>query len=336
MRRELCLAALVLACGAGPAHADQVELTNGDRLTGKLVSLVKGTLTFKAELLGAVEIDAGRVRTLSTDEPIEVHLKNGAVLREPAAASDEIGAFRLADADGPVAIDDTLAINPPPEKVWSGSALVGAEINRGNHYSQEVDSEMTLMRRAGKNRTRLRVEYDTDRAKDSDGNKSTSDRQLISELQHDYFFREKSFVYGGIRAENNDPADLDLLLRSGTGIGYQWFDDDTTELSTEAGLAWVEKRFKDDTNDEAYLGGALKWRLRQQLTKRTSLFSNGEWTPSLKDRDNQIVETNNGIRSDLPGNFFIEAKIEWDWDSAPAEDAKRQDVEYTLSLGYKF
>ena len=92
MRRELCLAALVLACSTHAARADQVELTNGDRLTGRLVSLVKGTLTFQSDIVGKVEIDAGRVRTLSTDEPIEVHLRDGAVLREPARKSDVAGA----------------------------------------------------------------------------------------------------------------------------------------------------------------------------------------------------------------------------------------------------
>jgi len=44
--RPLLLLVLFL-CAVGSAAADEVRLANGDRLTGTVVSLADGTLTFK-------------------------------------------------------------------------------------------------------------------------------------------------------------------------------------------------------------------------------------------------------------------------------------------------
>jgi hypothetical protein len=51
-------------------HADEVVLTNGDRITGKVVELVDGKLSIKTEYAGVVKIDWTQVETFSTDQPI--------------------------------------------------------------------------------------------------------------------------------------------------------------------------------------------------------------------------------------------------------------------------
>ena len=45
------------------AHADEVVLKNGDRITGTVVELADGTLSIETEYAGVVKIDWSQVET---------------------------------------------------------------------------------------------------------------------------------------------------------------------------------------------------------------------------------------------------------------------------------
>ncbi|MPZ16131.1 MAG: hypothetical protein GEU73_17230, partial [Chloroflexi bacterium] len=78
-RRLILLCAFLLM--AEPAAADEVLLTNGDHLTGQVVSLAGGTLTFETPH-GELRIVWTTVAGLVVDEPILVTT----IGAEPAAA----------------------------------------------------------------------------------------------------------------------------------------------------------------------------------------------------------------------------------------------------------
>ncbi len=337
MRSALAAAVVLLGLSAPDARADEIVFINGDRLTGKLVSLIAEKIQFKSDVAGSVEVPADRVKSLSTKEPVELHTKGGEILDEVLGPYDVDGAMWLAKSGRSVRVTDTRAINPPEKRVWSGDVKIGWEINRGNTHDSEFDGEFNLQRRSGLHRTRFKTEYDTDRVKDLEtGDSSTPEKRFFGELNHNYFIGEKPFVFGLVSFEKNEPADLDRLSKVGGGLGYQLRDEDRDEFMVEGGVVYVDKTFTDDSPDEDYFAALFRWRFKQYLTKRLSVFSEGDWTPSLEDSKDQLIETNNGIRSDLTETFFLEAKVEWDWDTSPADNAKRQDVEYVLSLGYKF
>ena len=65
----------------GQASADEVWLKNGDRLTGKVMSLDAGTLVFKTSYAGDLSIKWGEVVNLKTDEPVKVVLGDRPRLR---------------------------------------------------------------------------------------------------------------------------------------------------------------------------------------------------------------------------------------------------------------
>jgi small nuclear ribonucleoprotein (snRNP)-like protein len=52
--------------------ADQVTLSNGDRLTGEIVKSDGKTLTLKTESAGTVEIKWSAIKAMSSDKPVYV------------------------------------------------------------------------------------------------------------------------------------------------------------------------------------------------------------------------------------------------------------------------
>ena len=72
------------------------------------------------------------------------------------------------------------------------------------------------------------------------------------------------------------------------------------------------------------------------LTDRLFFFHTGEWFPGLEAGTGHLVKTSTGLRTELTDVWFLEAKVLFDWDSEPAEDAERRDATYLLSAGYSF
>jgi hypothetical protein len=66
-----------LATGLWNAYADQVILTNGDRISGRLVSYSRETLHISTSYSGIIEIDLGHLLQLDTDNTMVVELLSG-------------------------------------------------------------------------------------------------------------------------------------------------------------------------------------------------------------------------------------------------------------------
>jgi hypothetical protein len=84
-----------------PAAADQVTLTNGDKLTGSIVELSNQRLRIKSELLGELNIPLSVIAALAAETPMHVTLTD-----------------RQADVVGTVtAQKDMLEIRTEPEVI---------------------------------------------------------------------------------------------------------------------------------------------------------------------------------------------------------------------------
>jgi len=68
-----------------------------------------------------------------------------------------------------------------------------------------------------------------------------------------------------------------------------------------------------------------------------NFFHEGSWLPGLGvggERNTLNAET--GIRTKITNRLFLEGKAVWEWDTPPASDKKRQDVDYIFAVGYEF
>ena len=76
MKKILIAVAFVTLC-VSSVFADQVVLSNGDRLTGAIVKSDAKNLILKTEFAGEVTIKWDAVREITSGEPLHVQLKEG-------------------------------------------------------------------------------------------------------------------------------------------------------------------------------------------------------------------------------------------------------------------
>src|SRR3990172_602543 len=80
MRTTLPVAVLLILWQSFPARADEVKLTNGDRLSGRIVELTTENLRLQTELFGEVSIPRSAVASFSTDQARVVPLPDDRVV----------------------------------------------------------------------------------------------------------------------------------------------------------------------------------------------------------------------------------------------------------------
>ena len=332
------LVALSLSLAA-TVRADEVQFSNGDRLTGKILTLKDGKLSFDSKIAGKIAIAWSEVATLTSDEPVTVVLDGGEVLVDKLVAADP-GSVRTAGSDEgtprTILLASALKLNPEPV-AWHGTAVAGVDIERGNTVKTAANAAVDAVRRSEQDRITFGAAYTGEQSQDADETgQHTTQRKMFGALQYDYFLAKQFYVYGNARGEKDGVADLSLRFTAGAGVGYQWFETDTLKWNTEVGLSWVSENYSNHTPNDNHLAGRIASNLDYVPYPGLTLFQHTRWYPSLQAIDDQLVETATGVRYRLWGSFFGESKLLWVWDSTPAEGRKQVDIAYLLGIGYGF
>lgn len=333
----LVLAFLMLALPAGPLRADEVYLKNGDRLSGKIVSLGEQKLMLETEFAGKLAIDWAHVDRISTEEPLTVVLENGAILRGIVKSSDVSGRLVMARESTaepePVELAQVKAINPPEEPAVKLNGRVNVGLNKasGNTDTEYGHADAELILRTASHRVTLGGDYN----RASEDNRKTVDN-AAGRMKHDYFLTRQIYWYLNGLLERDDLKDINLRTTAGPGLGYQIFEGELMNLSVEAGPSYVYTNYNHGGSDDSVSG---RWAVKFDrffFEKLFQYYFTNEGYISASDAEDVFMFTRTGLRFPVHGGFLLNVGWEWDWDNTPAADADKSDYRYILSIGYGF
>ncbi len=316
------------------SFADQIYLTNGDRVTGKIIKMEDGKLSLKSELLDEVVINSENIDSFATDEPIEVHLSETMVIEEKVKRS-ESGKILIEPSDKKeeklYKISEITRIGPLPDPVkWTTNLSTSIAGSEGNSENFNFNFGAFVKRRSENDRTTFGAEY----LFEQDGDETTQD-EWYADLQYDYFFSKKFFWFTSVRFEQDDLSDLDLRFILSPGVGYQWVESDKLNFSTEAGLAFIHESFSEgESNNEITL--RLGYHFDKNLFSKLKFFHDLKLFPAISDPSNLYLITSAGLRTQITENFYSEAKVSIEHDTTPADDAEETDLNYTIGVGVSF
>src|SRR5690242_7629998 len=117
--------ALLLLVVAGHALADEIYFKNGDRLTGQILRLESGSMTFKSKSLGEVKLPLAELDSFTADQPLDVRLSDRSATRATVSKSSggQVTVVPNTAAARTIPLGQIKAINP--KEGWTGSALAG-------------------------------------------------------------------------------------------------------------------------------------------------------------------------------------------------------------------
>jgi hypothetical protein len=131
-----CLSCTLLLLCVPRAFAetpDTITFTDGEQLSGKLVSIFSGSVIFHSEVLGNVTVPLEKVKTLNTARPFAVVEKDQRVTRKTAVEKIPVGNVALKD--------NSVTVAPPhgEEKTFPKSRV--ASVLDSNTFHREIKNE---------------------------------------------------------------------------------------------------------------------------------------------------------------------------------------------------
>ena len=336
--RIWCLGVVLVGMLVGPAFADQVEMKNGDRITGVIVTVERGTLIIKTSYAGRITIQWVEVSMLITDSPAEVVLKDKRSFQGTTRPTEDGELSLEVEETGEaisIAMTDIEAINPEPPaptrkvKVY---ANLGVEADRGNTVKNlyRVDGQLSIRRDEHRVKMGADIEYQTN------FDQLTKNKGL-GYLEYNYFFTEKKWVFGRSLVSWDEFKEIRRRNTLDAGVGYQFIETPLTSLFAEAGLSGVAERYTDPGGEQEF--PAINWTLdykRWFLNKRLQFFHNQRIYIGLDTLDNSFWFTRTGIR--VPIYKFIRWTLQfnYDWDNIPIRPVDNADTKILTLIGFKY
>jgi putative salt-induced outer membrane protein YdiY len=344
MRYRIIIAMTLFVLCAAIVSADEVTLTNGDHLKGKIVNLVDGKLLFKSDMAGDTTIELSKIQTISSDGTVTVNLRDNTVFTQRLSGSTA-GRFGVAGGDSLTAqnfaVADIVSINKPAPK-WTGHLSASITSTHGNTVKDSFAASAIAIKRTDKDRTTLGADYAKTEQEFEDittGEKGTvtTEDWWKARAKYDYFFSKKLYGYIDGRYEKDSIAELDRRVIVGVGVGYQWVETPDFKFSTEAGLASKYEKFDDiDNTSNSDITAQLGYYLEKKLAKNLNFLHQLTYYPALDKFSDYYLTTSAELRYNVSASIFVNAKATLDYDRTPAPGKGSTDTKYFLGVGYSF
>jgi putative salt-induced outer membrane protein YdiY len=342
MRYRIPIVVVTLVLLIQISYGDEIQLKNGDRISGKIQNLVDGKLTIKSDVAGTVTVDLSNIQTLSSDEPIEVNLKDktGFTQKVSSAAA---GRFAVEGSESvkaqQFAVADIVSINPPPKPIpkWTGDISIGITSTHGNTKTDIITASANFTKRTEQDRTTINMDYARGEQEDPDtGETVITENWWRAKGKYDYFFSRKMYGYLNGRYEKDSVAKLDRRVIVGVGGGYQWIESKDMNFSSEFGLASLYEKFNNETESKSEISLELGYNFDKTLRKNIKFVHELSYYPAVDKLSDYYLTTSAGVRADFTEKFFATFKTIFNFDSTPAIGAGSTDVKYFFGLGYRF
>jgi Protein of unknown function, DUF481 len=292
----LLLAFFTLTCfaaGSGPAKdapkkpaPDVIVFSNGDQLSGTLVRVVAGTVSFHSDIVGDINISWDKIKELRTQTKLALLDKSVTPERHKLPPNVPQGTISVADNLITVHPDNGVMIEPIPVKNatfivdqatltkqlighpgwlegWNGAATAGATIVQATQKQYTFNGAVNLIRVVPtvawlnpNNRTTVDFTGSygkiTQPAYVSEGvfypETDTKSAIYHGDAEYDKYFSPRLYGLGQTAFDHNYSQGLDLQQIYGGGIGWTILKKPKQQLDLKATIQYEKQTFINATS----------------------------------------------------------------------------------------
>lgn len=343
MKKTLSRFCLVLLWFSPITWAGVVELLNGDRLSGELVSIDEENLLWRSTNFGEQSIKKTNIKNIQTDVALKINGNKSPCRLEPMEA--EYLRYRC-EASERTKRASLLRVKTvvPYEEFKKGTYVHHGRINlwgaysRGNEVREEWNTQGELSVRRSDFRHVVKGEFAR-----ASWNYSRPQERWSANYSLDWFFGEHWFWYNSLLTGADPQRGMRTYERLGSGAGYQFFENKTMALSLKSGLAFLDESYQLPTNlvgdyklEDNFTAVGFAVDFRYKLPWGVGFFHNNEMLQSMKDDPNLQLKTSTGLSSMILARVYSEFKIDYWLDKDPQPTRQDKDTRMSLGVSYKW
>lgn len=282
------------------AYAEEIHLRNGDRLTGVIIKQDEKSIVLETEAMGTVTI--GR-------DFIEDSSKNAEVISARVEKQDK-------------------------QIIWKREVSLGYNKSSGNTQNTQLSSSIFV------NRNRKWIDEITLKGDVyySSSNKSMDAQKWYTMGRYAFSFGKRKNWYNFYKLESDHDrfANVDYRLVPATGMGYWLYDLPGLKAMAELalGLEHTDYRGNKKDTDEAVLVPRLFF--EKEIFNKLRFSQDLYAYPAMDDFGDYRIHSETAFTNPVTKNLSLDIKVIDDYDSTPAEDAKKNDTRFISSLSYSF
>lgn len=330
--------------------ADQVIMTNGDRLTGKIVKKDGDSVTIQTEFAGTVKIKWSSVVQIITDEPLSVTLADGKTFQGKIETEEEKIKVAIADAENmTVEKKNVKTVRTPEEQkkyeaeqkrieesrltdFWSGTVDVGFSMTSGNSDTRTFTAGAKGVRETRHNK--FTVYANALQVKDTSNNTNKIKAQSIwTGARYDVDINPRYFAFGSGDFEYNKPQKLNIRAVLGGGLGYHAYRKDSFKLDLTGGVTNNYENFSNGirrNSAEFLLGNELKLK----LNSRVRFSERAVFYPNITRMGDFRALFDSSLQTDINNWLGWHVTIGNRFNSRPVDRTEKND--FLLSTGLRF
>jgi len=343
----ICLTAI--AFGINPsAHATELHLSNGDRVTGTVIMRVDGKIHFRSELLGDLvinEVDAAIVETPET--PVESLSGLPPQQKVPSKVQPKQQAKQTPIAAMPITPAPAVAAPaPPPPPKWKGKMEFGFLNQSGRSEVNNTSIRAEAEKKIGIDNLRL-----TGRYLYGENNGALASDRTDASFRWRRDISQRVFSQMLTSYTKDRITQIDLNLEQNGSLGYQVITTERHTMNLGGGLTL---QYRDAENLEAgltYFGEVFQdytYKINGRMTLSQSL--NALYSPNESARlinvgaagrltpeaENYKVRFNSTLQGKMSERISLNLRYEYEYDNAILDKEARSDQRITSSIGYAF
>lgn len=345
------LAAAGVQLGSITLAADQVLLTDGSTLVGTIERLMDGKLVITTDFAGTLEIDATKVKSISSSGKVNVGFKTGDVLLGVSKSSPDGSTSTVESGVGtvPYAIDQVNAIwpegKPGPAEIaaqkeierltpkWTASIEGGIVATEGNTDTLVGRARAEVNRKSAVELFKLYASADY-----GEQNDARNKNEYIAGGRYEHsIWGEQAFWYARTEFEYDEFEDLDLRATVALGLGYYWLKKPDHELKTSVGGGYRHQSFMDGTTtDDPILDLGLDYRL--DIKEWATFAHSAYYNPSLEDFGDYrfVLDTSLAFPIGKTERWKFKTGVKNEYNSDPKPGFDRLDNTYYANIVLEF
>jgi putative salt-induced outer membrane protein YdiY len=279
--------------------ADQIVLTNGDRITGEILKSDDKELVIKSEYAGEVTVQWPAVQAITSTQPLHVSLNNGQTLVGPVKTADNNFQVATTTQGAVTAPKNTVvrirgeaeetayekSLHPGLLEGWQGGGNVGFALTRGNSQTKNLALAFTAQRKSLDDKLGLYANT-VYASNDAPGAiPSTTANAIQGGIRYDHDLSSRIFAFINGDFQTDDLQNLDLRSVLGGGLGYHAIKAESTTLDFLGGVNYTREKYSLFTRNfaAATIGEELSHKvgagtlITQQLYFYPDLSNTGEY-----------------------------------------------------------
>ncbi len=255
VRTYVALAVLVVF--GQSVFADQVTLSNGDRLTGTILKSDDKALVLKTEFAGEVTLQWPAITEINSAQPLHVALKSGQILvggmkttdgqievepanRQPVSVSKDAIASLRSDSEE-VAYEHSL--HPRLLEGWAGGVDLGFALTRGNSETQNLNLAFIADRKTTRDHIGLYANSVFASNDEPGAVPGTTADSTQAGARYDRNFAARGFGFGEADFQTDALQSLDLRSVLSGGLGWHAIKTSRTTLDFLGGINYTREDY---------------------------------------------------------------------------------------------